>query len=50
MITKEYVKELHNEWHRNKHIMPSTYEEFIRANTGWDHDQFISWVANGRLP
>lgn len=49
-ITEQFVQDLHSEWHENRKTMPSTYEAFIRSNTGWTHEEFIGWVANRRLP
>ena len=48
-ITEEFVKYLSNEWKANAN-MPTSYERFMCANTGWTHDEFVQWVANGRLP
>lgn len=53
MSIEDKLDKLVDVWKKNKVILRRegfSYESFIIAGTGWTHDEFVSWVANGRIP
>ena len=50
VIDEACMKTLRDFWKEHKHESKMTFEEFIVLNTGWSHEEFILWVANGSIP
>lgn len=50
IVNREYTNMLVDYWKKHSLEIGGTYEVFITLNTGWSHDEFVLWAANGRLP
>ena len=48
-ITRDFVDELVEEWHEHPD-MPTSMEQFIKANTGWTEAEYEFWATSGVLP